>query len=80
MGSVPSIFISEFDFSLTDSANFEEATFEVFDVDCNLIEQESVSIYLTLLEASNFIAELLSHSGNFLTAIIIMEECYSNMD
>lgn len=77
---MPSIFISEFDFSLTDSANFEGVTFEVFGVDCNLTEQVSILIYLTLLAVGNFIAELLSHSGNFLMETIIMEECYSNMD
>lgn len=77
---MPSIFISEFDFSLTDSANFVEVAFEVFGVDCNLTEQVSVLIYLTQLAVSNFITKLLSHSGNFLMVIIIMEECYSNMD
>ena len=77
---MPSIFISEFDFSLTDSANFVEVAFEVFGVDCNLAKQVSEFIYLTLLAVSNFIVELQSHLGNFLMVIIIMEECYSNMD
>jgi len=77
---VPSIFISEFDFSLTDSANFVEVAFEVFGVDCNLTEQVSEFIYLTQLAVSNFIGVLQSHSRNFLMVIIIMEECYSNMD
>jgi hypothetical protein len=43
---VPSIFISEFDFSITDSANFGEVAFEVFGEDCNLTEQEYAMIYL----------------------------------
>jgi hypothetical protein len=43
---VPSIFISEFDFSITDSANFGVVAFEVFGEDCNLTEQEYAMIYL----------------------------------
>jgi hypothetical protein len=49
---VPSIFISEFDFSLTDSANFGVVAFKVFGEDCNLTEQEYAMIYLDYLLAT----------------------------
>jgi hypothetical protein len=53
---VPSIFISEFDFSLTDSANFVEVAFEVFGEDCNLTEQEYAMIYLDDQLAAEYFA------------------------
>ena len=53
---------------------------EVFGVDCNLAEQASVTIYLTLLATDNFIVGLQSHSGNFSKETKATEECYSNTD